>query len=94
MGGRVTIRDDWGQDPSVQIDAAGLCADGTGRGKMLGRLSISPYDSRLRRWRKEAHELFERAYAMAGKEGVMMGEESAASTYLNCLRADTLPGRG
>jgi len=56
------------------------------QGKLLGRLNISPYDSRLRRWRKEAHQLFERAYVLAAKEGVMMGEESAASIYLNCLR--------
>jgi hypothetical protein len=54
--------------------------------ELLGRLDISPYDSRLRRWRKEAHELFERAYALAAKEGIMMGKESAASIYLNCLR--------
>jgi hypothetical protein len=56
------------------------------QGKLLERLNISSYDSRLRRWRKEAHELFERAYTLAAKEGVMRGEEGAASIYLNCLR--------
>ena len=82
----MTIRDDWGQDPSVQVMRRVLAHMEMVQGKLLGRLSISPYDSRLRRWRKEAHELFERAYSLAAKEGVMMGEESAASIYLNCLR--------
>ena len=85
-GGRVTVRDDWGQDPSVRMMRQIFAHMEIAQGKLLGRLDISPYDSRLRRWRKEAHELFERAYTLAAKEGVMMGEERAASIYLNCLR--------
>lgn len=81
----MTIRDDWGQDPSVQVMRRVFAHMEMVQGKLLRRLSISPYDSRLRRWRKEAHQLFERAYALAAKKGAMRGEENAASIYLNCL---------
>jgi hypothetical protein len=89
----VTIRDNWGQDPSVQMMRRVFAHMEIAQEKLLGRLNISPYDNRLRRWRKEAHALFERTYALAAKKGVAMSEESVASIYLNCLgRALSLNG--
>ena len=89
----VTFRDDWGQDPSVQMMRRVFAHMEIAQEKLLGRLNISPYDNRLRRWRKEAYALFERAYALAAQKGVAMSEESAASIYLNCLgRALSLNG--
>jgi hypothetical protein len=81
----VTIRDNWGQDPSVQMMRRVFAHMEIVQEKLLWRLNISPFDNRLRRWRKEAHTLFERAYARAAKKGAMMSEESAASLYVNCL---------
>jgi hypothetical protein len=89
----VTIRDDWGQDPSVKMMRRVFANIEIAQEKLLRRLNISPYDNRLRRWRKEAHTLFERAYALAAQKGVVMSEESAASIYLNFLgRALSLDG--
>ncbi len=84
-GGMMPIRDDWDQDPAVQSMRRVFAHMETTQGKLLGRLNISPYDNRLRRWREEAHTLFERACALAAKRGVVMSEEMAASIYLYCL---------
>ncbi len=79
------IRDDWGKDPSVQSMRRVFAHMETVQGKLLGRLNISPYDNRLRRWREEARTLFDRAYARAAKRGVVLSEEYLASIYLHCL---------
>ena len=79
------IRDDWDQDPAVQSMRRVFAHMETAQGKLLGRLNISPYDDRLRRWREEARPLFERTCALAAKRGVVMSEENAASIYLHCL---------
>ncbi len=79
------IRDDWGEDPSVQSMRRVFAHMETAQEKLLGRLNISPYDNRLRRWREEARILFDRACALAGKRGVVLGEEYVASIYLHCL---------
>ncbi len=79
------IRDDWDQDPSVQSMRRVFAHMETAQEKLLGRLNISPYDNRLRRWREEARTLFERAYALAAKRGVALSEEYLASIYLHCL---------
>ncbi len=79
------IRDDWGQDPSVQSMRQVFAHMETAQEELLGRLSISPYDNRLRRWREEAHTFFDRACALAAKRGVVLSEEYLASIYLHCL---------
>jgi hypothetical protein len=81
----MSIRDDWGQDPSVQRMRRVFAHIETTQGKLLRRLNISPYDNRLRRWREETRTLFDRACALAAKRGVIMSEEYAASIYLHCL---------
>ena len=81
----MSIRDDWGQDPSVQSMRRVFAHMETAQEKLLGRLNISPYDKRLRRWREEARTLFDRACALAAKRGVALSEEYLASIYLHCL---------
>lgn len=79
------IRDDWGQDPSVQGMRRVFAHMETAQEKLLGRLSISPYDNRLRRWRGEARTFFDRACSLAAKRGVVLSEEYLASIYSHCL---------
>ncbi len=79
------LRDDWGQDPSVQGMRRVFAHMETAQEKLLGRLSISPYDNRLRRWREEALTFFDRACALAAKRGIALSEEYLASIYLHCL---------
>ncbi len=81
----MSIRDDWGQDPSVQRMRRVFAHIETTQGKLLRRLNISPYDNRLRRWREEARPLLERTCTLAAKRGVVMSEENTASIYLHCL---------
>lgn len=79
------IRDEWGQDTSVQRMRKVFAHMETAQGKLLGRLNISPYDNRLRRWREEALTLLDRACALAEKRGAVLSEEYLASIYLHCL---------
>jgi hypothetical protein len=53
--------------------------------KLLGRLKISPLDTRLRRWREEAQVLFEQTWPLASRRGITGSEDDAASLYLHCL---------
>ena len=50
-----------------------------------GVLNISPFDQRLRRSREQALELFERAWPLAVRKGMMMNEKDAAPLYIHCL---------
>jgi len=57
----------------------------TAQKKLLGRLNISPLDTRLRRWREEAQVLFERTWPLASRKGITGSEDDVASLYLHCL---------
>ena len=81
----MSIRDDWGEDPSVQSMRRVFAHMETAQEELLGRLSISPYDNRLRRWREEARTFFDRACALTTKRGIVLSEEYLASIYLHCL---------
>jgi hypothetical protein len=59
----------------------------------LRRLNISLFDQRLRRSREQALELFEQAWPLAIRKGIIMSEKDAAPLYIHCLaRALTLAG--
>ncbi len=81
----MSIRDDWGEDPSVRSMRRVFAHMETAQGKLLGHLNISPYDDRLRRWREEARILFDRACVQTARRGGVLNEEYAASIYLHCL---------
>jgi hypothetical protein len=57
----------------------------TAQQELLEHLNISPFDRRLRHSREQALELFERAWPLALRKGVMMGEKDAAPLYIHCL---------
>jgi hypothetical protein len=81
----MTIQDDWGHDPSVQSMRRIFVYMETAQKELLGRLNISPLDTRLRRWREEAQVLFERTWPLASQRGVVVSEDDTASLYLHCL---------
>ena len=81
----MTIQDDWGHDPSVQSMRRIFAYMETAQKKLLGRLNISPLDTRLRRWREEAQVLFERTWPLASRKGITGSEDDVASLYLHCL---------
>jgi hypothetical protein len=49
------------------------------------RLKISPLDIRLKRSREETLTMFERAWALGTKQGIIAAEEDIASLYAHCL---------
>ena len=81
----MTIQDDWGHDPSVQSMRRIFARMEAAQKELLGRLNISPLDTRLRRWREEAQVLFERTWPLASRKGIAESEDDASSLYVHCL---------
>jgi hypothetical protein len=77
--------DDWGKDPSVRIMRGVFSRMENAQGELLQRVCIEPLDTRLRRWRENALQCFERAWIHAASRGIQLGEEKAAATYVHCL---------
>jgi hypothetical protein len=55
------------------------------QGELLRRLNISLFDRRLRRSREQALALFEQAWPMAIRKGMITSEKDAAPLYIHCL---------
>ena len=53
--------------------------------ELLRHLHISFFDPRLRRSREQALELFERAWPLAVRQGIIANEKDAAPLYIHCL---------
>ncbi|OGP87539.1 MAG: hypothetical protein A2157_02900 [Deltaproteobacteria bacterium RBG_16_47_11] len=80
----MSFQDEWGHDPSVQSMRRVFSLMEEAQRDLLRRLNVSFLDQRLRRSREQALELFERAWPLAVKRG-MMSEKDAAPLYLHCL---------
>ncbi len=80
-----TDPDEWGKDPSVQIMRMVFKGMEKAQHGLLKRLDILPYDLRIRRWRKQALALFERAWGVANRMGIPMDEQTASAVYVHCL---------
>ncbi len=52
---------------------------------MIESVAVPPLDRRLRVWREQALQLFEQAWARAGRRGIARTEEEAALLYAHCL---------
>ena len=85
MGSLMDGADDWGLDPSVRMMRRVFGRMEMVQGGLLKRLSVSPFDHRLRRWRKKARHCLERCWAQASRLGIEVGEEEAAYIYVHCL---------
>ena len=90
---KTPFEDEWGHDPSVQRLRRVFSFIGDAQQELLRRLNISLFDQRLRRVRRQALELFERAWPLAVRQGMIMSEKDAAPIYIHCLaRALSLVG--
>jgi hypothetical protein len=78
-------RDEWAQDPSVQIMRKVFKEMETAQHELLSRLAISPYDPRIRKWREKSLALFEQAWGKANQNGISMDASMAAAVYCHCL---------
>ena len=79
------FEDEWGHDPSVQSMRRVFCFMEEAQQQLLRGLNISPFDQRLRRGRQQALELFEQAWPLAIRKGIITSEKDAAPFYLHCL---------
>jgi hypothetical protein len=75
--------DDWGFDPSVRMMRRVFGRIERVQGDLLKRLSVSPFDPRLRR--EKARHYLERCWVEASRLGIQVGEEEAAYIYVHCL---------
>jgi len=90
---KTPFEDEWGHDPSVQSMRRVFSLMGDAQQELLRRLNISLFDQRLRRVRRQALELFERAWPLAVRQGMIMSEKDSAPIYIHCLaRALSLVG--
>ena len=77
--------DEWGRDPSVQIMRKVFKEMETAQHEFLKRLAIPPYDPRIGTWREKALALFEKAWGVANRKGIVMNEKKASVVYIHCL---------
>jgi hypothetical protein len=81
----MTDIDEWGRDPSVQIMRKVFKEMEKAQHDLFKRLDITPYDLRIRRWRERALGLFERAWGIANRMGIIIDEHTASLVYVHCL---------
>jgi hypothetical protein len=77
--------DEWGRDPAVQAMRSVFKGMETSLGEIMERLTISPYDPRIRGWLEEALTKFERSWGVANQMGISMTAEMAPLVYAHCL---------
>jgi len=80
-----SFKDEWGHDPSIQSMRRVFSYMEEAQQQLLKDLKISLFDQRLRPGRQRALGLFERAWPLAIKRGIITSEKDAAPFYLHCL---------
>jgi len=86
-------QDEWGHDPSVQSMRRVFSLMEAAQEELLRHLNISPFDPRLRRSREQALKLFEQAWPLAIRQGIVLNEKDTVPLYICCL-ARTLDSVG
>lgn len=87
------FKDEWGHDPSVQSMRRVFSYMEQAQQELLRHLNIPRFDNRLRSVREQALELFEKAWPLAVRKGMILGEKEAAPFYSHCL-AQALSSEG
>jgi len=82
---RMPLEDEWGHDPSVQSMRRVFSYMEQAQQELLRHLNISDFDKRLRNVREQALELFEKAWPLAVRKGMISEEKEAAPFYSHCL---------
>jgi len=78
-------RDEWGTDPSVQMMRGVFRELEEAQEKLLEALSVSPFDSRLRKARDSARNLFERTWPLYLRKDNAEARKNTAWLYTHCL---------
>jgi len=81
----MNIHDEWGRDPSVQSMRRIFKSMERVQKKLLDHSNISSFDIRLRKIREKARILFDQAWALRLRQGIIEPEEDAISLYSHCL---------
>jgi hypothetical protein len=79
------LEDKWGHDPSVQSMRRVFSSMEEAHQELFGHLKVSLFDKRLRKVREKALELFERAWPLAVRQGIITNEKDAVPLYIHCL---------
>ncbi len=79
------FEDEWGHDPSVQSMQRVFSFMEEAQQELLVHLNISFFDKRLRSVGKQALELFEKAWPLAIRKGIIISEKDAAPLYIHFL---------
>ncbi len=79
------FQDKWGHDPSVQSMRQVFSSMEEAQQKLLRHLHFSFFDPRLRDSREQALKLFERAWPLAVRQGIITNDKDAAPLYIHCL---------
>jgi hypothetical protein len=77
--------DEFGRDPAVCRMRRVFAQMEKLQRKLIEAASLPPLDRRLRVWREQALQLFEQAWARAGRRSLAKTEEEAALLYTLCL---------
>ena len=85
--------DEFGRDPAVRSMRRVFAQMEKLQQEMFEAAKLLPLDRRLRVWREQALQLFEQAWAKAGKRGLTESEEEAALLYALCLAGILERGR-
>ncbi len=82
----MSLRDEWGNDPTVQMMRRIFSLLEKAQGEMMERLSISPFDPKLRRVRSRARDFFEETWPIAMQKEIVSNDQETILLYLSCLR--------
>lgn len=77
--------DEFGRDPAVRSMRHVFAQMEKLQQTMFEAVALVPLDRRLRVWREQALQLFEQAWARAGRRGLARTEDEAALLYAHCL---------
>ncbi len=78
-------KDEFGHDPAVRAMRQVFAKMEQAYKNILEAAALSPFDRRLRVWRKQSLELFEQVWARAGRRDVAKSEDDIALLYGHCL---------
>ncbi|MFZ0449798.1 MAG: hypothetical protein WAL98_11210 [Desulfatiglandaceae bacterium] len=79
------IVDDWGRDPGVQRMRSIFGKAEEAQSGFLGDSALSPFDKRLKDWRRESLRSFEHYWGRAVQRGSDLSDEEVAALYVACL---------
>jgi hypothetical protein len=78
-------RDQFSHDPQVRFLRRAFAGMEETQNKFLKDVNISPFDSRLRRMREMALNLFEKVWMVYSRRGASIDEQEMTDTYVCCL---------